>query len=168
MAKVKTSFFCKVCGNESPKWLGRCPACGEWNSFVEEVTVRENKGSRISFSSQPGNRREAVRPVTLSEIEQSDLQRIDMYYPEVNRVLGGGLVPGSLILLGGEPGIGKSTLSLQLALHTKALKILYVSGEESPQQIKIRAERLQEQNDNCFILAETSLEMILEVVFLPI
>ena len=162
MAKVKTSFFCKVCGNESPKWLGRCPACGEWNSFVEEVTVRENKGSRISFSSQPGNRREAVRPVTLSEIEQSDLQRIDMYYPEVNRVLGGGLVPGSLILLGGEPGIGKSTLSLQLALHTKALKILYVSGEESPQQIKIRAERLQEQNDNCFILAETSLEMILE------
>ncbi len=162
MAKTKTAFFCSSCGNESPKWLGRCPACGEWNTYVEEVTAREPKGNRVSFSTRPGGRHEAARPVVLSEIEQTDLLRIDMHYAEVNRVLGGGLVPGSLVLLGGEPGIGKSTLSLQLALQAKSLKILYVSGEESPQQIKIRAERLQERNDNCFILSETSLEAILD------
>ena len=161
MAKVKKTFFCTNCGAESPKWMGRCPSCGEWNTYTEEIVpVKENKraSSFSSFSAAPSDN----RPVVLSEIEQSGLVRIDMGYAEVNRVLGGGLVPGSLVLLGGEPGIGKSTLSLQLALKAKELKILYVSGEESPQQIKIRAERLGGQNDNCYILSETSLDAILK------
>ncbi len=159
MAKVKKSWFCKNCGNESPKWLGRCPDCGEWNTFVEEVVASDPKRTR--YSEQASGVAERSRPVLLGEVQQQNLIRIDMGYGEVNRVLGGGLVPGSLILLGGEPGIGKSTLSLQLAMQPHGLTVLYVSGEESPEQIKIRADRLGTISDNCYLLAETSCDSII-------
>lgn len=155
MAKVKTSFFCQSCGAQSPKWVGRCPSCGEWNTFVEEVIERESAKSPL-FIAGSGN-----QPKLLHEVSSENTERIDTFNQELNRVLGGGLVPGSMVLIGGEPGIGKSTLVLQLALDLKQKKILYVSGEESIQQIKIRAQRLQKQNDSCYFLSETSLEQIL-------
>ena len=157
MAKVKKAYFCKNCGFEAPKWLGRCPACGEWNTFSEEV---------ISSSSSPSKSLSATiaqaPPQRVSEIERTQVSRLDLQNVEVNRVLGGGLVPGSLVLLGGEPGIGKSTLSLQLALTPHGLKTLYVSGEESPEQIQMRAERLGVGNEECYIYSETLLENIIQ------
>ncbi len=157
MAKVKKAYFCKNCGFEAPKWLGRCPACGEWNTFSEEV---------ISTSSSPSKSLSATiaqaPPQRVSEIERTQVSRLDLQNVEVNRVLGGGLVPGSLVLLGGEPGIGKSTLSLQLALTPHGLKTLYVSGEESPEQIQMRAERLGVGNEECYIYSETLLENIIK------
>lgn len=153
--KTKTVYFCSNCGNESPKWLGKCPACGEWNTFVEEkVTTGKGvapKGGLVTSTS---------RPVKLSEIEPSEEPRIHMPSEELNRVLGGGLVAGSLTLLGGEPGIGKSTLLLQNILSIRNRRILYVSGEESTQQLKLRADRLGKVADNTYILCETSLERI--------
>ncbi len=159
MAKVKKAYFCSSCGQESPKWVGKCPSCGAWNTFVEEVIARE---TRNSTSFRPASERNVPQPV--SRIEHIRHSRVDLCSPEVNRVLGGGMVPGSLILLGGEPGIGKSTLSLQIALRAKELKTLYVSGEESPQQIKLRAERLGGDNDNCLVYAETDLGEILNQI----
>lgn len=156
MAKVKKAYFCKNCGFEAPKWLGRCPACGEWNTFAEEVISAASTPSK----SVAGNVAQS-RPQRVSEIQRSELRRLDLQNVEVNRVLGGGLVPGSLILLGGEPGIGKSTLSLQLALTPHGLKTLYVSGEESPEQIQMRAERLGLGNEECYIYSETLLENII-------
>lgn len=159
MPKTKMSFFCKECGNESPKWVGHCPACGAWNSYVEEtvVTGRENKAANtdewLDFKSQP---------LPVREISNAEEKRIDLLNGELNRTLGGGLVPGSLVLLGGEPGIGKSTLLLQVALRLPDKKILYVSGEESQQQIKMRAERIGIRNDNCIVLAETDTQEILK------
>ena len=157
MAKVKKAYFCKNCGFEAPKWLGRCPACGEWNTFSEEV---------ISSSSSPSKSLSATiaqaPPQRVSEIKRTQMSRLDLQNVEVNRVLGGGLVPGSLVLLGGEPGIGKSTLSLQLALTPHGLKTLYVSGEESPEQIQMRAERLGVGNEECYIYSETLLENIIK------
>lgn len=159
MPKTKISFFCKECGNESPKWIGHCPACGAWNSYVEEtvVTGKENKVTNtdewLDFKSQP---------LPIREISNAEEKRIDLLNGELNRVLGGGLVPGSLVLLGGEPGIGKSTLLLQIALRLSDKKVLYVSGEESQQQIKMRAERIGIQNDNCIVLAETDTQEILK------
>ena len=156
MAKVKKAYFCRECGFEAPKWLGRCPSCGEWNTFTEEVIAKGNNSSAaaaVATSSTP--------PQRVSEIERSTHKRLDLCNAEVNRVLGGGLVPGSLILLGGEPGIGKSTLSLQIALTNHSLKTLYVSGEESAEQIGMRAERLGIGNEECYIYSETSLENIL-------
>src|ERR1035437_3698103 len=155
MAKLKTSFFCQNCGAQSPKWVGKCNSCGEWNSFVEEVVERESPKT-ASFLSGTGN-----QPKLLNEVSSENTERIDTCNQELNRVLGGGLVPGSMVLIGGEPGIGKSTLVLQLALDLKSKKILYVSGEESIQQIKIRAQRLQKENKNCYFLSETSLEQII-------
>ncbi len=155
MAKLKKSFFCRNCGYESTKWVGRCPACGEWNTFVEEVVTKEPTHP-AHRSGRPDN-----RPIPVREIEHQSFTRIDLGNGEVNRVLGGGLVPGSIILLGGEPGIGKSTLSLQLALKATDLKTLYVSGEESPHQIKMRAERIGISNDSCLVYSETNLENIL-------
>lgn len=154
MAKVKKAFFCKNCGAETIKWLGQCPECREWNTMVEEVVVRDNSKRQhmVGLTRQ--------RPVRLAEVDKSRIERIDMHNEQVNRVLGGGLVQGSLVLLGGEPGIGKSTLSLQLAMFS-GLNTLYVSGEESVEQIKIRAERLGEIGDNCMVLADTLLESIL-------
>lgn len=158
MAKTKTVFFCKECGNESSKWIGKCPGCGAWNSYVEEtvVTGRDSK----SVTKTVGFEIEKTEPVAIGDIKSINEKRIDLGYTELNRVLGGGLVPGSLILLGGEPGIGKSTLLLQVSLQLKGLKILYVSGEESCQQIKMRGERIGIKNDDCYILAETDTQEI--------
>ncbi len=156
MAKLKKAFFCTSCGNESAKWLGKCPACGAWNTYVEEVV---SHGEARSSSLSSGGEKNS--PVAVRQIVGRDHARIDLHNGEVNRVLGGGLVPGSLVLVGGEPGIGKSTLSLQLALGAEGLKTLYVSGEESPQQIKLRADRLGINNEECLVYAETLLENIL-------
>lgn len=159
MAKIKKAFFCNSCGAESPKWFGRCTSCGEWNTCSEEViSTVESKGAYTGLSSPKGERN-APRPI--QNVEQSEVERIDLGMKEVNRVLGGGLVPGSLVLVGGEPGIGKSTLALQIALHMVDFKVLYVSGEESAEQIKLRADRLGIRNTECLIFAETSLENII-------
>jgi DNA repair protein RadA/Sms len=154
--KQKTIFFCKECGAQSSSWLGKCPQCGAWNSYIEEVVERNEvtKGKKT-------NRAKAEQ---INEISLSAQKRIDCCDVELNRVLGGGLVLGSLVLVGGEPGIGKSTLLLQVALKCKDKKILYVSGEESPQQIKMRAERINEYNPNCLILAEILLQNIVETI----
>lgn len=160
MAKLKKSYFCTSCGNESPKWLGRCPACGEWNTYTEElVAPKSSRNDRTAFGYSTGLERN--RPIPVKQVERSNFERIDLLNNEVNRVLGGGLVPGSLVLLGGEPGIGKSTLALQIAVRMADTPILYVSGEESPEQIKMRADRLGIQNEQCLLLSETSLENIL-------
>ena len=156
MAKQKKAYFCRECGFEAPKWLGRCPACGEWNTFAEEIVVKASSASASVVVNAP----QSV-PQRVSEIKPSTHERLDMHNAEVNRVLGGGLVPGSLVLLGGEPGIGKSTLSLQLALTAHGLRTLYVSGEESAEQIGMRAERLGIGNEECYIYSETLLENIL-------
>lgn len=143
-------FFCRNCGAESPKWLGKCNACGEWNTFVEEpVSVSNGKSSRSSAAY------EAKNPILLKDVSLIDEHRIDTLNSELNRVLGGGLVPGSVVLIGGEPGIGKSTLVLQVALQLKKLLVLYVSGEESEQQIRMRAERIGLTDNQCYLLAET-------------
>lgn len=160
MAKVKKAFFCKNCGFEAPKWLGRCPSCGEWNTFTEEIIARES-GSVAATVAGP---LPAAKPQHVGDIRESEHRRIDVGNSEVNRVLGGGMVPGSLILLGGEPGIGKSTLSLQIALAANGLKTLYVSGEESAEQIKMRAARLGIGNDECLIYPETLLENIVNQI----
>lgn len=156
MVKTKNIFFCSNCGYESPKWLGKCPGCGEWNSFVEE---KVSKSSRTSAGKNKGLV-ERTRPVRLSEIESLEEPRIALPSKELNRVLGGGLVAGSLTLIGGEPGIGKSTLLLQNILSIRNRTILYVSGEESATQLKLRADRLGKVSDNTYILCETSLEGI--------
>ena len=155
MAKIKKAFFCKNCGYESPKWLGKCPACGEWNTFAEEIIAKESGSVAASLTRLPSS-----KPQRISEIRENTTERVSTGNPEVDRVLGGGLVRGSLVLLGGEPGIGKSTLSLQIALADNCLRTLYVSGEESAEQIKMRAMRLGAGNDECLIYTETLLENI--------
>lgn len=157
MAKVKTSYFCQNCGAQSPQWVGRCASCGEWNTYVEEVVQKEQKG-KIPFSTDPNQRQ--VKPQKLTEITFEKEKRMPLVNKELSRVLGGGLVPGSLILFGGEPGIGKSTLLLQTAIQQTGLKILYISGEESEKQISLRADRLGKTHPNCFVLTETSLSNI--------
>lgn len=161
MAKVKTTFFCQNCGAQSPKWQGKCPSCNEWNTYAEEIIQKkEEKGSwRTSSSKQI-----AAKPKPLKEIDYSKEQRINTKDQELNRVLGGGIVPGSLVLIGGEPGIGKSTLMLQIALNLSNQKVLYVSGEESDQQIKMRAERIGIASDSCYILTETGTQNIFKQV----
>lgn len=154
MEKKKTVFFCTNCGNESPKWEGKCPACGEWNSLKEHKVAAKKSQRKHAFD------KEASRALPLSQTQTTHTQRIDTKSEELNRVLGGGLVIGSLVLLGGEPGIGKSTLALQIALQLSQLKTLYVSGEESLQQLSLRAQRLDKENENCLVLAETCLETI--------
>ena len=156
MAKIKKAFFCKNCGYNAPKWLGRCPACGEWNTFTEEVVTRESGPAPAAV----GANLPAAKPQRVADIRESEHRRIDLGNAEVNRVLGGGLVPGSLVLLGGEPGIGKSTLSLQIALAANGLRTLYVSGEESAEQIRMRAARIGIGNEECMVYPETLLEHI--------
>ena len=178
MAKQKTVFYCTACGNESPKWMGRCPACGEWNTMVEEIVSKGSESSALTSRAQTylqgmGN----AKPQPLPQIESGNESRILLGCAgkevaagtgncregnELDRVLGGGMVKGSLVLLGGEPGIGKSTLSLQIPLMNENLRTLYVSGEESAKQIKMRAERLGGVHGNCLVLAETLLENILK------
>jgi DNA repair protein RadA/Sms len=186
MAKSKVAYFCQSCGFEAPKWLGKCPSCSQWNTFVEEVIEKDNKAvpnwKTMSTSLQRAN-----KPIEVAEISFSEEQRLLTPDKEFNRVLGGGIVAGSLVLIGGEPGIGKSTLMLQLALNMPKLKVLYVSGEESERQIKMRAERLTEvtgatkengiqsvdyKNETasagtkkgCFILTETSTQNIFKQI----
>jgi len=153
MAKVKTSFFCQNCGHQSPQWVGKCSSCGEWNTYVEEV-VEKTDSAKVPFSSNRDKR--VVKPQLINEIKHVKEDRIELSDKELNRVLGGGVVPGSLILFGGEPGIGKSTLLLQTALKQPNLKVLYISGEESEQQISMRAERIGKKDVNCYVLTETS------------
>ncbi|WP_301343495.1 DNA repair protein RadA [uncultured Duncaniella sp.] len=158
MKAVKTAWFCNSCGAESPKWSGRCPACGEWNTMVEEKIRPEKKSRTLG----PSSCSRISSPVPVSEIASDEEPRIKMPSSELNRVLGGGLVPGSIILIGGEPGIGKSTLVLQNILSIKSRTILYVSGEESAKQIKMRADRIGRPSENVFIVCETSLQNIEE------
>ncbi len=170
MAKDKVAYVCSNCGQESTKWIGKCPSCGEWNTFKEiKVAASAAASSIISPERFGGNGRQAaeIKPIRLKDIPYEDYPRIDLNDKELNRVLGGGLVPGSLILLGGEPGIGKSTLTLQTILNLPEYKILYVSGEESAHQLKMRARRLEStgnhgvgKDDNVIILCETSLDKI--------
>jgi DNA repair protein RadA/Sms len=158
-AKLKRTFFCTSCGYETPKWLGKCPTCGEWNTITEHVVAKESSSSSSRLISAP-----KAQPQLVQEITEQTTRRIDTGIGELNRVLGGGLVPGSLILLGGEPGIGKSTLSLQIALTANGLKTLYVSGEESAEQIKMRAMRLGIGNEECTVYTETLLESIVSQI----
>ncbi len=160
MAKTKTTFFCQNCGAQAPKWIGRCPACGEWNTYVEEVIQKETGKNKMPV----GSDRKAPVPHRITEIESGHEHRVDTLNGELNRVLGGGLVSGSLVLLGGEPGIGKSTLVLQVVLKLHGKKVLYITGEESEQQIKIRAERIGEASEDCYILAETNTQRIFQIV----
>ena len=156
MAKEKTVYVCSNCGQDSPKWVGKCPSCGEWNTYVEEI-VRKEPVNRRPVS---GIETQKPKPLALADIVADDEPRINMHDDELNRVLGGGLVPGSLVLIGGEPGIGKSTLVMQTVLHMPEKKILYVSGEESARQLKLRADRLSSISSDCLIVCETSLEQI--------
>lgn len=159
MAKTKTVYVCSHCGADSPKWLGKCPNCGEWNTYVEEVVAKEVPSAKRPVPSGLSERGQ-VRPVLLRDITAEKEDRLDLKDQELNRVLGGGLVKGSLVLIGGEPGIGKSTLVLQTILKLHDLKVLYVSGEESYRQLKMRADRLAPDSQNCLILCETNLEQI--------
>ena len=154
--KTKTVWFCKSCGNESPKWMGRCPVCGEWNTMVEETVATGKKASVADRVPGAGQ-----KPLPLSEIDSSVENRISLNNDEVDRILGGGLVEGSLVLIGGEPGIGKSTLSLQIPLNCPNLKTLYVTGEESARQVKLRASRIGGDDANCLIYSETLMENII-------
>ena len=158
MAKVKTVFFCKECGYESSKWLGQCPGCRQWDTFVEEpVTRKKNTGSSY---------KDAVEPELLSEVKSENENRIKSGIGELDRVLGGGIVPGSLVLVGGDPGIGKSTLLLQACreIVNQGQKVIYITGEESKGQIKMRAERLGVFNGELLLLCETDLDLIEDVV----
>ena len=155
--KTKTVYVCSDCGAESPKWIGKCPSCGAWNTYVEEVVSKEPPAKRPLFDVPD---RGKARPVLLRDITATEETRIDLCDGELNRVLGGGLVKGSLVLIGGEPGIGKSTLVLQTVLRLAGVRTLYVSGEESSRQLKLRADRLAQDNPDCYILCETRLEEI--------
>ena len=155
MAKLKTVFYCQNCGNHYPKWMGQCSSCKEWNTLIEEV-IQNPKKAAIGLSKKQAS----SKPTKIQDIDNSDNPRLNSKDEELNRVLGGGIVPGSLILIGGEPGIGKSTLLLQISLFLN-ITVLYVSGEESKQQIKRRANRINSKSKSCFILNETNVESII-------
>ena len=158
MAKTRTVYVCQNCGVDSPKWIGKCPSCGEWNTYVEEIIHKETgPANNLSIA---GFEPSKQKPVLISDVESQLEERIDTSSNELNRVLGGGLVKGSLVLIGGEPGIGKSTLVLQVVLGMKGKRTLYVSGEESVNQLKLRAERLLYKDPDCYIVSETSLEQV--------
>jgi DNA repair protein RadA/Sms len=161
MSKIKKAFFCKNCGYESPKWAGKCPACQEWNSFTEEIIHKETGKQKEEWKE---NNRSNSKSVVLHEVESLEKDRIISKDEELNRVLGGGIVAGSLVLVAGEPGIGKSTLFLQDALQMQELRILYVSGEESEQQIKMRANRINVAHDEFYLLTETSTQVIFQEI----
>ena len=150
MAKTRSVFFCSECGHESPQWVGKCPTCNSWNTFVEQEVAKASKRAT------PGSSGTGNAPTPIAQVDPEQQRRVVLEDRELNRVLGGGLVPGSVILFGGEPGIGKSTLMLQLVMQHKGLKTLYVSGEESQQQIRMRADRIGATHDNAFLLTETS------------
>lgn len=158
MSKTKTAFFCQACGYESAKWLGKCPSCNQWNTFVEEVIIKGNEKKEAWNDSQDS------KLVSLSEIESADEKRILTNDPELNRTLGGGIVAGSIVLVAGEPGIGKSTLFLQAALNLSNVTTLYISGEESAQQIKMRANRMKIKNEDFYLLTETNTQAIFKEI----
>jgi DNA repair protein RadA/Sms len=166
MAKDKTAYVCTECGYDSAKWIGKCPACGQWNT-IKEITIKKEPSS-ISYSAggafQKSTGRKTTRPTRIGEIQSEQEPRIDMNDAELNRVLGGGMVPGSLVLLGGEPGIGKSTLLLQTVLRMPGKRILYVSGEESERQIKLRSDRIEHEDTELLVVCETHLEQIFDHV----
>ncbi len=155
MARTKTIYTCQNCGAQSPKWMGKCHSCGDWNTYVEEIVEKKKTAAGISAGISDN------QPLTLENIKEEQTRRFEVGINEFDRVLGGGMVPGSIVLLGGEPGIGKSTLVLQMALGLKDKNILYISGEESLQQIKLRARRLGLGGSNCLFLSETSLENVI-------
>ena len=159
MAKSKSYFFCKECGCQSASWLGRCPECGAWNSFVEEVVHTEQKGGNSKRATNAQS-----QPKLIQQVAANSSQRHTTHSAELDRVLGGGIVPGSLVLIGGEPGIGKSTLLLQTALWINDKRVLYVSGEESEQQIKMRADRIGIVSESCYVVSETVTQRIMEHV----
>jgi DNA repair protein RadA/Sms len=164
MAKIKTAYFCQNCGYESAKWSGKCPSCGQWNSFVEELIQKDvKKSSSNEWQSYNGD---VVTKKTqpLHEVQTKTTPRILTTDPELNRVLGGGIVPGSIVLVAGEPGIGKSTLFLQMGLQLEGIVTLYISGEESEQQIKMRADRIGMNNENFYLLTETSTQEIFQEI----
>ncbi|MDB5230962.1 MAG: radA [Chitinophagaceae bacterium] len=163
MSKLKTAFFCSNCGYESTKWLGKCPSCNNWNTFVEEVTEKNANAKEENWTNYH-EARKISGAVLLSDVEVKAEKRFVTPDVELNRVLGGGIVPGSIILVAGEPGIGKSTLFLQNGLLLENLKVLYISGEESEQQIKMRADRLKISNDNFYLLTETSVQSIFKEI----
>ncbi len=158
MAEAKKAYVCRECGYDAPKWLGKCPSCGAWNTFDELVVAKKGSSVAAAVTSSAVPK---AKPQRVQDIKTGETKRIDVGQSEVNRVLGGGLVPGTIILVGGEPGIGKSTLALQLALADNGLRTLYVSGEESAEQIKMRAERLGIHNEECVVYTETLLENII-------
>ena len=158
MSKSKTAYFCQHCGYESVKWIGQCPGCQQWNSFLEEPVHKEEKKKK-NWREEP-EKRIGPKTISLSDVESKPEHRIQTPDTELNRVLGGGIVSGSLVLVAGEPGIGKSTLLLQMAIEETKIKVLYVSGEESEQQIRMRAERIGLANQQCFILTETNIQNI--------
>ena len=164
MAKIKSAFFCQQCGYETPKWTGKCPSCGAWNSFVEEVVQRDEKTKPDAVTWDDDNNKENRKAHKLDEVVQTNEARMIAPDAELNRVLGGGLVPGSVILVAGDPGIGKSTLFLQLALHWRSITTLYVSGEESAQQIKLRADRIGVKNNNLYLLTATDTAALFQEV----
>lgn len=157
MVKIKSVYVCSNCGNDSPKWLGKCPVCGEWNTYVEEIISKEKSSAKSGLHIFDTTK---AKPLLLKDVQTGEESRIDLHDGELNRVLGGGLVPGSLVLIGGEPGIGKSTLILQTVLGLNGIKTLYISGEESARQLKLRADRINSNSENCFIVCETNLEQI--------
>lgn len=163
MSKVKSAFFCQNCGYESVKWLGQCPSCGQWNTFVEELIQKESIKNGNGWKDYSEEKR-TNKTVSLNEIKSSEEKRLVTSDAELNRVLGGGIVPGSIVLVAGEPGIGKSTLFLQNGLWLKNIVVLYISGEESEQQIKMRADRLKLQNENFFLLTESSVQTIFQEI----
>lgn len=163
MSKIKTAFFCSNCGYESPKWSGKCPSCGSWNTFIEEVIHKDVSQKEKQWKPEDV-KNGSSKTIALNEIKSSEQDRIITGDAELNRVLGGGIVPGSLVLVAGEPGIGKSTLFLQNALALKSITTLYISGEESEQQIKLRADRLKIQNDNFYLLTETLTQTIFQEI----
>lgn len=163
MAKAKTVFICSNCGTNSPKWIGHCPACGQWNTYLEEFISAPGTGTKEEPAWKVlAGKMPKTSPVRLDQVRDSSVERIDTNDPELNRSLGGGLVQGSVVLLAGQPGIGKSTLLLQLAMSLPLTKILYVSGEESTEQIKIRAARIKGNQKNCYLLGETDIQSILQ------
>ncbi len=163
MAKVKTAFFCSNCGYESAKWSGKCPSCEQWNTFVEEVITKDNKLSETSWKKFSDEKKE-TRIISINEVISEEEKRMITADAELNRVLGGGIVAGSLVLIAGEPGIGKSTLFLQNGLLLNKIIVLYISGEESEQQIKMRADRLKIENENFYLLTETSTQIIFQEI----
>jgi DNA repair protein RadA/Sms len=164
MSKVKTAYFCQNCGYESAKWLGKCPSCQQWNTFVEELIQKDTKKAAVNDWTSYNDKETTKRTRHLNEVETKESPRLLSADAELNRVLGGGIVPGSIVLVAGEPGIGKSTLFLQMGLQMKDAVTLYISGEESEQQIKMRADRLNMQSENFYLLTETSTNIIFQEI----